>query len=259
LPKHTRVGSSFLLFFFVFGIRQAIDALKYFQLVSEWLQSLVYTFAQILFICTLIILIKTENCNFQDHGFFIPDDLSGCLSISLILAFVYVIVTIFLSGNLLGFEAFPASPLSQVFAGVINSLLASIAVEGVFRGYIQKNLTTFFGLSKALLISSLMFASYSIPFLSYLGLDSATIIVNALFFVLEGFFLGFLFQRTATLISPITFYTAISFLQYFTPLNVVTTEYTIRFFQIMAYIILVQLLHLLLILRTHQLKSRGRF
>lgn len=248
LPEH-RVRSCVLLFFLVFGINQIIDALKFFVLLSGWLQDLAYMLAQVLFICASIVLIKAEDSNFEEHGFLIPNDLNGYLSISLILALVYVFITIFLPGNLMGFEAFPASQPFYVSAGVMNSLLTSVASESVFRGYIQKNLTRFYGFLQALLIASVMFALYKFPFLSYVGLDAATIWYTALFFLLEGFFLGFFFQKTGTLICPITFYTTISFLQYFTPLKVVTTEYTIKLFNIAAYTTLGPLLYLLLILR----------
>jgi membrane protease YdiL (CAAX protease family) len=254
LPEH-RVRSCFLLFFFVFGIHQIIDALKFFRLVSGWLENLAYILPQILSICAFIILIKAENSSFQEHGFLIPTDLNGYLSISLILAFVYVLITIFLPGNFMGFEAFPAAPPSYISAEVMSSLLASIASESVFRGYVQKNLTKFYDFIQALLIASVMFALYNFPFFSYAGFDTATIYYGALFFLLEGLFLGFFFQKTRTLICPITFYTTISFLQYFTPLKVLTAEYTIQLFKIMAYIILGLLLCLLLTLRTRMKRA----
>jgi membrane protease YdiL (CAAX protease family) len=235
-----------------------LDVLKRIYLSPEWLQDFTHILAYITFTSVSLILIKANKSNFREYGFLIPEDPGGYLSISLILALVYVLITIFLPGNVGGFEAFPAFPATYVFAGAAESLLASVASESVFRGYIQTNLTKAYGFLQALLISSVMFALCSFSFLSYVGLDTAIVFSNSLFFLFQGIFLGVFFQRTGTLMCPITFYTAVSFMYYFTPLKPVATEPVNLLLKITAYIILSPLSHFLLVQRA-KLKQSNQF
>jgi membrane protease YdiL (CAAX protease family) len=229
-----------------------LDVLKRIYLSPECLLDLTHILAYITFTSVSLILIKANRSNFREYGFLIPEDLGGYLSISLILAVVYVLITIFLQGSVGGFEAFPASPATHVFAGTVESLLASVASESVFRGYIQTSLTKVYGFLQALLISSVMFALCSFPFLSYVGLHTAIVFSNSIFFLFKGIFLGVFFQRTGTLICPITFCTGLSFIFYFTPLKPVASEPVNLLLKIMAYIIISLLSHFLLAQRARE-------
>lgn len=260
LPKRDLVKLSFLLFLFVFGVRQVIDVLTYVYLLSGWLQHFVYILAQMLFAVVSILLTKVKGGGFRDHGFLIPDDLSGCLSISLFLALVYVLTTIFLPGSLMGFEAFPPASISYFSLEVLNSLLASFAIESVFRGYIQTNLTKAYGFFPALCISSVMSAVHNFSFVSFsysYTKPDIVIVFYTLSFFTEGIFLGFFFQRTNTLVCPIVFGTVASPLYRFTPLKVpqkLMTEHMSSLFKVIAYIILVPLVQFLLAKRSEMLQ-----
>lgn len=243
------MSSCFLLFFFVVGTRQILDVLTRIHLRPEWFQGLTHSLVYMTFTSVSLILIKVSKSNFREYGFLLPEDLGGYISISLILALVYVLITIFLPGSVDGFEAFPAFPATRVLGGTVESLFASLASESVFRGYIQTIFTKAHGFLKALLVSSVMFTLYNFSFLPYTSFDMVIIFSNALFFLFQGIFLGFFFQETGTLICPIMFYTTVSFVYCFTPLKAVTTESINLLLKITAYIILNPLSHFLLVQR----------
>jgi hypothetical protein len=220
-----------------------VNALKNFRLPYEWLYHFLWITVQVTSLSITIILIRKSKSNFQRYGFLIPEDFNGHLSLSLSLAFIYVIMTLFLPGNFTGFEAYPPNSTLYVFTRVMETLLVSTVNESVFRGYIQTNLMSY-GFLKALWISSLMFAIYSLS--SFLYLDAAITFYNLLFFLMEGIFLGILFKKTGTLICPISFYSTVSFLYYFTPLKLIAIEYIVILLKTAAYPILVPILYLLL-------------
>jgi membrane protease YdiL (CAAX protease family) len=205
-----------------------------------------YPLVYIVFTSVSLILIKTSKSSFREYGFLIPEDFSGYVSTSLVLALFYILITIFLPGSFSGFEAFPSVSATHVLRGTIESLLASVASESVFRCCIQTTFKKTHGFLKALLVSSVMFALYNFQFLSYATLDTVIAFNNVLFFFFQGIFLGFFFQETSTLICPITFYTAVSFVYYYTPLKAVTSEFVHFSLKITAYIILNPFSHFLL-------------
>ena len=248
--KRVKVSLCFFLFIFVFGLHQTIDILASIHLIPEWLQLFAHAAIHVVFIGASIMLIKAEGSSFREHGFWLPNNSSRYFSISALLALVYILITLFLPGSIMDFEAFPAIPLPSVFLEIVSILLTSLATETVFRGYIQTNLTRVYGSFSAICISSLMFALYKFP-LSWLpGLDTTSVLYNALSPFIASIFLGFLFQKAKTLACPVTFYAALLLLSSLTPLRANTTGIMTLFFEATAYIILTLLLHLILLKET---------
>lgn len=233
----------FLLFFFVFGLRQMMHVLVYVCLSPECLQRFIYIAIQIVYLGVVLQLIKHENSDFKDHGFWWPENLGKYVSVSVLLALVHVFITVFLPGNLVGFELLP--PVPQVSLEFMEILLASLASESVFRGYIQRNLTRAYGFLPALSVSSLMFSLYGLQFPLLPGFDLTFLFTNILSFFIAGIFLGFFFQKTRTLICPVTFYGALLLLYRFTLIKAVTTEYVSLFFDVFAYVSLILLVYVL--------------
>lgn len=244
MQKHDLTKPSFLLFLFVVGIRQ-LTAATATAMFSESIRDLAYVLTNILFIAVSILLIKTTHGSFRDHGFWIPRDWRGSLAVTLFLALAYMLITVFLPGSFWGFESFPTGSLSYFSLDFLNNLLTYFAVESVFRGYIQRNLTKAHGFYNALFMSAVMSILYVFSIQTYAQLDITTIVYTlSLFF--EAVFLGFFFQRSRTLLCPIVFGAVASTLYRFTPLVVTAPQHTVLLFKVIAYVILVPSIYILL-------------
>lgn len=149
------------------------------------------------------------------------------MTISLFLAVLYVLIVLFVPGGMAGFEAVPGALISwDLLFAASSILLAVVAAETVFRGYIQTNLEKAYGFSRALIAVSVMFILYMLPIASYFTADPASVINSALPLLGESVFLCFFFGETRTLLCPIAFATTITLLETFTPLVPTIIEYT---------------------------------
>jgi len=196
----------------------------------------------IIYVSAFIVLVKKEGLGFWEHGLYWPEKYEKHIFTAILLAFVHFLVTVFLPGAFMGFEALPATPSSNVPLKITATLIVAFAGESIFRGYIQRNLAEAYGFSLALSISSLMFSlhRFPLPLIGMVHLISDLDVAMSLF--LMGTFLGFFFQRTMNLIGPVTFHAVVLLLHSLTPLAAIKNEYKLLF-DVIAYIFLIILLH----------------
>jgi membrane protease YdiL (CAAX protease family) len=162
---------------------------------------------------------------------------------SLFLAVLYDLIILFVPGFSSGFEAVPAVPLSwDIFFAGGSVLLASIAAETIFRGYVQTELANVYEFFTALIVVSAMFTLYTLPITLYFTSDSATILGQLLPVFAESVFLCFLFAETKTLWCPIAFSATVTLLQTFTPLQVTSGSQYSTLLPIITYAVLILLM-----------------
>jgi len=220
-----------------------MNALIYICLPSEWLQHFTYLVIHAVYLGVVIQLIKHENSNFQKYGFWWPENFGKHLSVSALLVIAHFFITIFLPGSFMRFELLP--PVSQASLQFVEILLTSIASEGIFRGYIQGNLTRIYGFLPALGITSLMFSLYGLKLPSLLSFNLTSLLVDIMSLLIMGVFLGFFFQKTMTLVCPMTFHGILLLSDRFTLLKPITTTYLTLFFDVIAYVFLILLVYVL--------------
>jgi len=233
----------FFLFLLVFALQQIISIFAYTQSLPEHLQPFIHLATQISFACIPIILMKVEGSGLREHGLLIPKAAGRHFSMSILLAVLYILITVFLLGSITGVEASPTIPISfNLFLTAVSILLASIATEIIFRGYIQTKLTNAYGFFPALLISSVMSTLYMFSLPLYAEVNS-----TPLFYVLslfaESIFLAIFFKKTKTLLCPITYSASASLLYAVTPLKPIAAEYT-SMILVLVYIFLTPIMQL---------------
>jgi membrane protease YdiL (CAAX protease family) len=218
--REAHVIKCFVVFAVAFGLRQAVG----FFFNTGPYESGVGSLASFGIALITVLLVKSEG--FREHGFHIPRRANRLLAIALFLAVVYVLVVIFVPGGSSGFEALPGAAISWDLLFTAGSvLLAVVAAEAVFRGYIQTNLENAYGFSVALIVVSAAFTLYMLPVTLYTTVSSTELFRRSLPLVAESVFLCFFFKDTKTLLCPIAFVTAATLLQTFTPLEPTATEY----------------------------------
>jgi membrane protease YdiL (CAAX protease family) len=235
MSARARVIICFILFALAFGLHQTSN------LVSNSDSSLGWVSTLGLFVTVIIpfLFLRAERLSFGQHGFVTPKGARRLLTMSLFLAVLYCLIVLFVPGGSSGFEALPAVPLSlDLFFGGCSILLASIAAETIFRGFVQTELTNVYEFFTALIVVSAMFTLYTLPVTLYFTSDSATILGQLLPVVAESVFLCFLFTETKTLLCPIAFSATVTLLQTFTPLQATSSEYSTAL-AVITYVVLV--------------------
>ncbi len=243
LLSKVRVSWCFLLFLLVFGLWQAMHVLIHFFMPPYGIRALIYLAIQVISLSVSVLLIKRKDRDFQEHGFWWPENPGIYIAVSMLLAMLYGFITIFPPGSFMGFELSPLN--SQLPLEIVNALLAAVASESIFRGYIQRDLTRAYGFLPALCIGSVMFSLHAIPLTSIPELDSNYIFTEISSLFIKGVFLGLFFQVIRTLVCPVTFHVVL-LLQNLTPLKAAATGYVALFFQVIAYSFLTLLLYILL-------------
>ncbi len=236
--RKAQVIKCFIAFALAFGLRQAVD---FFFNTSPY-QSGIGSLASFGIALIAVLLVKADGFGFREHGFHLPKRANRLLAIALFLAVLYVLIGIFVPGSIAEFEAIPGAPISWdlLFTGG-SVLLAVIAAETVFRGYVQTNLENAYGFSAALIVVSIMFTLYMLPIPLYFTAGSAELLRRSLPLLAESVFLCFFFRETTTLLCPIAFATTVTLLETFTPLEPTATEYT-TLVSLMCYIFLVPIM-----------------
>jgi membrane protease YdiL (CAAX protease family) len=239
-----------LLFLLVLGFQWILISLVNANFLPQWVQTKAYLPSQALFILISVLLMKSESASFREHGFSFPEGIDTFFAISVFLAALYALITVFFPGSIEGLEAFPAASLSfDSFTTAIGILTASIAVEIVFRGYIQTSLTKAYGIRPALLVNSLMSTLYLFSLPLYTPTDSTMLPYAALTLFAESIFLSLFFDKTKSLIPPIAFSASLSLLYNFTPVRATPAAYT-PVILVATYIFLTPLMLLLVARRT---------
>jgi membrane protease YdiL (CAAX protease family) len=186
-----------------------------------------------------VFFIRRQGSRFSQHGFLIPRGFGRFLSMSIFFGFLFVFIILFIPGAISGFEALPGSPVSlDTFLTSGSILLASIASETVFRGYIQTEVEADHGFYVALILASSMFALYMLPVTTYFTGDLTGILRGLLPLLAESVFLCAFFKESKTLLCPIAFTATVEMLKLFTPLEALTGDYTLPL-MIVTYVILI--------------------
>jgi len=220
-----------------------MQVLVYVYLPPQWLQRTVYLVIQIIFLGAILFLIRKDNFNFREHGFWLPEKLGKYLSVSVLLALAHYYITVFLPGSFARFELLP--PVPQASLEFMQILLTSIASESVFRGYIQRNLMREYRFLPALSVNSFMFSLYGLSLSPLPSFSLTSLFVNIVSLFILGIFLGIFFHKAGTLVCPMMFYGVLLFTHSFTPLKAIITEYTLLFFDVTAYAFLILLVYVL--------------
>jgi membrane protease YdiL (CAAX protease family) len=238
----TDVTGCFIAFALAFVLRQA--AVFFFP--TEPFASGIGSLVSLGIVIIAVLSIKAERLNFREHGFYLPKRANRLLATSLFLAVLYVIIVIFVPGAESGFEAFPSVPISlDLLFATGTFLLAAIAAETVFRGYVQTNLESAYGFIAALIAVSVMFTLYMLPVTVYSTADSTELIRLSLPIFAESTFLCFFFRETKTLLCPIAFAATVTILETFTPLQPTAIDY-VYVISIVGYVLLIPLMHVLM-------------
>jgi len=230
----------FGIFALAFAVRQATVA--FFSNTSY--QMGVGSLASFAITLITVLIIRFADRGFGDRGFLMPKRANRLFSVSLLLAFVYVLVVIFVPGSVSGFEAAPSVPISWGLLFSAGSIiLAVVAAEVVFRGYVQTGLEKALGSYVSIAVVSVLFTLYMLPVTAYFTADSREVLGLALPFLAESLFLCFFFRETKTLLCPMAFAATATILETITPLEPTAVEYT-TLASLLCYIFLVPIMQM---------------
>jgi membrane protease YdiL (CAAX protease family) len=191
-----------------------------------------------------LLVIRFSDRDFKKHGFLMPKRANRLFAVSLLLAFVYVLVVIFVPGSVSGFEAAPGVTISwSLLSSAGNIILAVVAAEVVFRGHLQTSLEKAFGPYASIAIVSILFTLYMLPVTLYFTAGFAGVLGLALPFLAESLFLCFFFNETKTLLCTIAFAATTTILETITPLEPTASEYT-TLVSLMCYVFLVPIMQM---------------
>jgi membrane protease YdiL (CAAX protease family) len=191
-----------------------------------------------------VLVIRFADRGFGERGFLMPKRANRLFGVSLLLAFVYVFVVIFVPGSVSGFEAAPAVPVSWGLLFSAGSIiLAVVAAEVVFRGYVQTGLEKVLGSYVSIAVVSVLFTLYMIPVTTYFTVDSTQVLRLALPLLAESLFLCFFFRETKTLMCTIAFAATARILEAITPLEPTASDYT-TLVSLLCYLFLVPIMQM---------------
>lgn len=237
--RHSLVFRSIVIFLVGSGLNQISTYLSSINPSLTWLRSLTF----LLLAIVVFLFMRSSSSNFKQYGLFFAKNSGRLLALSLLLAFLYVLIVLFIPGALSEFEALPTPPITWDILFTIGSvLLATIATIALFQGYIQTNLTSAYGFSVAVVAVTAMFAVFSFPVTLYLTLDPAILFRQILFLAAQSVFTCFFFMETQTVLTPIVFTSATALLTIFTPLQATATDY-VTLISIMTYVLLIPIMH----------------
>jgi hypothetical protein len=239
IARNSQVFQSVMVFLVAFGLNQISMYLSSINLSLIWLRSLTF----FIIAMVLFLFMRFTSSNFKKHGFFSPKNSGRLLALSLFLAFLYILIVLFVPGALSEFEALPTLPISWDTLFTIGSvLLATIATVAVFQGYIQTNVTNAYGFSIAVVAVTAMFTLFSFPVTMFFTIDPAILFRQILLLAAQSVFICFFFMETETVLTPIVFTAAASLLAIFTPLQATSTD-DVTLFSVMLYVLLVPIMH----------------
>jgi len=233
------------MFLVAFGLWQ----IPYLFSLPEGIRDLVNSAVQIAIIAVFMLSIKLSGSNFGEHGFKWFEDSKKQIAVSIFLAGVYILITLYLQGFIVGFDALPPISLDQVPAQIVKALLTGFTIELVFRGYMQGEFTKAYGFLPALYVSSFLFSIYWLSPLSRPITTTLTTIFTIMGFFVLGIFLGLFFQRTKSLVGPVSFQMAHKFASTIIPIktSLTTIDYAPHImlaFEVIANICVILLMNL---------------
>ena len=236
--RKVRVIECLAVFAVAYGLRQAVD----FFFNTAPYESGIGAFASFGIALVVVLLIKAEGLGFREHGLHVPKRANTLLAISLFLAVLFVLIIIFVPGSSAGFEAVPATAISWDLLFTAGSiLLAVVAAETVFRGYIQTEFENAYGFYAGLIVATATFTLYMLPVTLYTTASSTELFGRSLPILAESVFLCSFFKETKTLLCPVAFATTVTILETFTPLEPTATEYAVLV-SLICYVFLVPIM-----------------
>lgn len=227
-----------VLFLLAFALHQAGIFVIGINGSFGWFLSLTYVAAALI----TVLFVRKQHSQFSQHGFLLSSGAGRQLAMAVFFGFVYVFILIFLPGAISGFDALPGASLSlSTFLTGGSILLAGIASETVFRGYVQTELEADHGFYVAVVAVSILFTLYMFPIASYWTGSLTGLIGGMLPLLAESVFLCFFFKETKTLLCPMAFATTVGLLMTFTPLEALSSDYSLAF-SFATYIVLIPIM-----------------
>jgi len=244
--KQARLAASILLFLIVFGLWQVHDLIITHFSLPSWVISygIFYLIIWVLCLAAFALFVKLGKSSFGEHGFKKPINIGRCVSLSIFSIVIFLII-ITVPGFMFEFTS-PTIRLTValVVFNVANAVLASLATESIFRGYIFKNLLKNHGFFTSLYASSILFSLHQVSINNMLAMSHDQLVtyiftdIAPLF--AAGLFLGYLFYKTQwSLLGPVIF-RAGYLLYFFFPLVLATMPWWVNLtFIVSAYAILI--------------------
>jgi len=248
IPSKTIIiATSLILFFIALALEQVYDFIILNVSIPTWSYMALYLLIPCISLVAFSLFTKLTKSSFRKQGYKKPAGINTTRCILLSLFFLIVYISIYLTQGFfgtLGPLKIPSSPYS-----LLNSLAISIAYgffsESVFRGYIFRNLTRYYGLFPSLYVSSILFSLYPISIA-----DIATITADPFIFIFtsiippiaSGLFLAFFFYKIRwSLLGPLIF--RMGFLLFFelTPIGVSSPWWIALTFEMLAFAVLILL------------------
>jgi len=252
MPKAYRtLVECLFMFFVVFGLLQIWYVFSSGYL-PEGIRDLSKAVVQISIVAIFTFAIILSGSNFGEYGFKWFEDSRKQMAISVFLAGIYIVITLYLQGLIIGFESWTPPPLPQVFVEFAKALIAGFATEFAFRGYMQGKLTKAYGFLPALYISSFLFSIHNLRFLSVYTSPLDYVFGEIIPLLILGIFLGLFFQRTKSLVGPLSFQTAKEFAYHVIPTTTPPYTYIKLIFEIIAVMCLILLMNV-------SISKRNRF
>jgi len=242
MPKTYRTLIECLfMFLIVFGLWQIWYIFSSAYSLPEGIRDLMNAVVQIAIVAIFTLAIILNGSNFGEYGFKWFEDSRKQIAISVCLAGVYILITLYFQGLIVGFSPLPPIPLPQVFIEFTKALIASFATELVFRGYMQGKLTKAYGFLPALYISSFLFSLHALSILTTSALTDIVVEIMRVFVL--GIFLGLFFQRTKSLVGPLSFQTTKELAYCIIPTATIPLTYIRLIFEVIAIICVILLMN----------------
>ena len=242
--KQARLVASILLFLIVFGLWQVYDLIMIHFDLPSLIIDIFYLSIWVLCIAAFALFVKLGKSSFKEHGFKQPINISRCVSFSIFFIVIFLII-ITVPGFMFGFTLpIHRLTIAIIVFNVASAVLASLATESIFRGYIFKNLLKNHGFFTSLYASSILFSLHQVSVNNLLAMSqdrlTTYIFTDIAPLFAAGLFLGYFFYKTQwSLLGP-TLFRAGYMLYFFFPLILATPPWWVNLtFVVSAYAFLI--------------------
>jgi membrane protease YdiL (CAAX protease family) len=241
------IATSFILFFIALALNQVYDYIIAHFHMPTWSYNAIYLLIPCLSLATFGLFTKLTKSSFNKQGYKKPGGINTTRCILLSLFFLIVYISVYLTQGFFGTLGPLKAPSSlySVLGNLAISIVYALFSESVFRGYIFRNLTRYYGLFPSLYVSSILFSLYTIPIA-----DIATITADPFFFIFtsiipalaSGLFLAFFFYKIRwSLLGPFVFRTGFLLFFELTPIGVSSLWWIALTFEMLAFAVLILL------------------
>ena len=245
--KTISIATSIALFFIALALVQVYDFIILNATIPTWSYMAIYLLIPSISLVAFGLFIKLTKSSFSKQGYKKPAGISTRRCILLSLFFLIVYISIYLAQGFfgtLGPLKLPSSPyffLSSLAISVVYGFFS----ESVFRGYIFRNLTRYYGFFTSLYISSILFSLLTISISNIVSITADPFIfifTSIIPAIASGLFLAFFFYKIRwSLLGPLIF--RIGFLLFYelAPIGVSSPWWIALTFEMLAFVVLILL------------------